>query len=48
MDDSIRAPNAPNPTFESQRRAYEAYGIGVGAVPIFPTGEGGVHCLVLK
>lgn len=45
MDDSIRA---PNPTFESQRRAYESHGIGVGAVPIFPTGEGGVHCLVLK
>jgi hypothetical protein len=45
MDASVAA---PNPAFESQRKIYESYGIGVMALPIFPTGEGGVHCLVLK
>ena len=39
---------APNPLFESQRRVYESFGIGVLSLPIFPTGEGGVHCLLLK
>jgi hypothetical protein len=43
-----RSTQAPNPIFESQRGVYESYGIGVGTVPIFPTGEGGVHCLVLQ
>ena len=37
-----------NPIFESQRRVYEAHGIRVIPVPIFPMGEGGIHCLVLK
>jgi hypothetical protein len=45
MDASVAA---PNPVFESQRKVYESYGIGVMALPIYPTGEGGVHCLVLK
>lgn len=45
MDASVAA---PNPIFESQRRVYESYGVGVLNLPIFPTGEGGVHCLVLK
>jgi hypothetical protein len=39
---------APNPIFERQRKIYESYGVGVAPLPIFPTGEGGVHCLVLK
>ncbi len=39
---------APNPIFEKQRNVYESFGITVVAVPIYPTGEGGVHCLVLK
>lgn len=45
MDASVEA---PNPVFESQKRVYESYGIRVVPLPIFPTGEGGVHCLVLK
>ncbi len=39
---------APNPVFDAQRKAYESYGIDVTPLPIFPTGEGGVHCLVLQ
>jgi hypothetical protein len=39
---------APNPLFESQRRVYESFGVRVLSLPIFPTGEGGVHCLLLK
>ncbi len=39
---------APNPIFEAQRKIYESFGVGVVTLPIFPTGEGGVHCLVLK
>ena len=45
MDASVAA---PNPLFESQRKVYESHGVGVAPLPIFPTGEGGVHCLVLK
>jgi hypothetical protein len=45
MDASVAA---PNPLFESQRKVYESHGVGVATLPIFPTGEGGVHCLVLK
>ena len=45
MDAAVRAPNA---LFESQKRVYESFGIRVMPLPIFPTGEGGVHCLVLK
>lgn len=39
---------APNPEFETQKRVYASNGIRVLPLPIFPTGEGGVHCLVLK
>ncbi len=42
------AQEAPNPLYEEQKRLYEAAGIDVAPLPIFPTGEGGVHCLVLK
>ena len=45
MDASVEA---PSPMFESQRKIFESYGVGVRPLPIFPTGEGGVHCLVLK
>ena len=43
-----RAVAAPNDMFERQRRVYESFGVRVLALPIYPTGEGGVHCLVLK
>jgi hypothetical protein len=45
MDASVAAPNG---SFQTQRRIYESFGVGVMGLPIFPTGEGGVHCLVLK
>ncbi len=45
MDESVQMPNS---IFDSQRRLYESNGIGVKPFPIFPTGEGGVHCLLLK
>ncbi len=42
-----RAAASPNPTFERQSKVYAAEGIRVVPVPIFPTGEGGLHCLGL-
>ena len=45
LEASARAPNAD---FNRQRSVYEANGIRVDPIPIFPTGEGGIHCLVLK
>jgi hypothetical protein len=45
MDASVAAPNA---IFDRQRKVYETHGVGVLSIPIFPTGEGGIHCLVLK
>jgi hypothetical protein len=39
---------APNPVFERQRALYESNGIGVVPVAQFPTGAGGVHCLLLR
>jgi len=42
-----RAAASPNPTFERQAAVYRAEGIRVVPVPIFPTGEGGLHCLGL-
>lgn len=45
MDEAV---SAPNPDFEAQRRVYESFGVRVLSLPIFATGEGGVHCLVLK
>jgi len=38
----------PNPTFDMQARIYESEGIRVIPVPIYPTGEGGIHCLLLN
>ncbi|MBI4917725.1 MAG: hypothetical protein HY825_17940 [Acidobacteria bacterium] len=43
-----RAAAAPNPIFDAQRRVYESLGVTVVPVPMFPTGEGGLHCLVLQ
>jgi hypothetical protein len=37
----------PNPTFADQARIYERNGIKVIPVAIYPTGEGGLHCLGL-
>ena len=45
LDASVKA---PNPDFDQQRAVYEENGVRVEPVPIFPTGEGGIHCLVLK
>ena len=42
-----RAAASPNPTFDRQAKVYQAEGIRVVPVPIFPTGEGGLHCLGL-
>jgi len=42
------AADSPNPTFDEQVRVYESEGIKIVPVPIFPTGEGGLHCMVLK
>jgi hypothetical protein len=42
-----RAAASPNPTFERQMKVYEAEGIRVVPIPIFPMGEGGLHCLGL-
>jgi hypothetical protein len=39
---------APNPLFERQRAIYEANGIGVLPLAQFPSGEGGIHCLLLR
>ena len=39
---------SPNPLFERQRVLYESNGVGVKPVVLFPTGEGGIHCLLLR
>ncbi len=39
---------SPNPLFDRQRALYEANGVSVVALPLFPSGEGGVHCLLLR
>lgn len=39
---------SPNPLFETQRALYEANGITVVPLPLYPSGEGGVHCLMLR
>lgn len=39
---------SPNPAFDAQARIYESEGIRVIPVPIYPTGEGGIHCLLLN
>lgn len=43
-----RAAAAPNPEFAEQARIFQERGIDVLAVPIFPTGSGGLHCSLLK
>lgn len=43
-----RAIDAPNPEFAAQSRIYEENGVRVLPVPIFPSGEGGIHCMLLK
>lgn len=42
-----RAASSPNPNFDAQARIYESHGVRPIAVPIYPTGEGGLHCLAL-
>ncbi|MFI5181224.1 MAG: hypothetical protein ACHQPI_07525 [Thermoanaerobaculia bacterium] len=37
-----------NPIFEEQKRLYEENGIRVRAVPMIPSGAGGIHCLLLR
>ncbi|MEO8056124.1 MAG: hypothetical protein ABI768_13280 [Acidobacteriota bacterium] len=43
-----RTVTEPNPLFEKQRALYEANGISVIPLPLYPSGEGGVHCLLLR
>jgi hypothetical protein len=43
-----RSVTDPNPLFERQRALYEANGISVVPLPLYPSGEGGVHCLLLR
>lgn len=43
-----RATREPNPTFQEQARLFEAEGIGVTPIDIYPSGEGGIHCLLLR
>ncbi len=42
-----RVTKSDNPTFDRQAKAYLAEGVRVVSVPIYPTGEGGLHCLSL-
>lgn len=39
---------SPNPLFERQRALYESNGVGVLPIAEFPTGQGGIHCLLLR
>jgi hypothetical protein len=39
---------SPNPLFDRQRALFEANGQSVVPVALFPSGEGGVHCLLLR
>ena len=52
LDDAWReldeAVASPNPLFDRQRALYEANGLSVVPVALFPSGEGGVHCLLLR
>jgi hypothetical protein len=42
------AAKSPNPVFDRQRALYEANGVGVRPLTQFPSGEGGIHCLLLR
>ncbi len=39
---------APSPAFDEIRRIYESQGVRVLPVNLIPSGEGGLHCLVLQ
>ncbi len=39
---------SPNPLFDRQRALYETNGLSVIPLALFPSGEGGVHCLLLR
>lgn len=43
-----QAAASPNPVFSEQVKTYEGAGIKVLPVSIYPTGEGGLHCLGLS
>jgi hypothetical protein len=45
LDEAVES---PNPLFDRQRALYEANGLSVVPLPLFPSGEGGVHCLLLR
>jgi hypothetical protein len=45
MEASVASPNA---MYERARKVFESYGVDVIELPIYPTGEGGIHCLLLK
>ncbi|HSB64207.1 MAG TPA: hypothetical protein VLJ18_08575 [Thermoanaerobaculia bacterium] len=45
LDEAVAS---PNPLFDQQRALYEANGLSVVPVALFPSGEGGVHCLLLR
>jgi hypothetical protein len=45
MDEGV---SAPNPTFALQAGAYRAHGVEVTPVPVFASGEGGLHCTLLQ
>jgi len=42
------AASAPSPAFEEARAIYEREGVRVRPVSLVPSGEGGLHCLVLQ
>jgi hypothetical protein len=37
-----------NPEFDAAARLYRENGVRVLPLPIYPTGEGGIHCLLLR
>jgi hypothetical protein len=45
MDASVAS---PNPMYQNARKVFESFGVDVVELPIYPTGEGGIHCLMLK
>ncbi len=45
LDEAVAS---PNPLFDRQRALYEANGLSVIPLALFPSGEGGVHCLLLR
>ena len=43
-----KAAESPNPIFDEQAKVYSSHGIKVIPVAIYPTGEGGLHCLAMN